>query len=90
MKKLHSKEKAKLASLSHCAFVDRLIWKSREYKCNIYEVQEDYTSKTCSNCGFLKQNLKGRIYNCDACNNVFDRDVNASKNIMLKYLTERA
>ena len=90
MRRLHRKEKSKLASLSHCAFVDRLIWKSREYKCDIYEVQEEYTSKTCSSCGFLKKELKGRTFKCDACNKIFDRDVNASKNIMLKYLTNRA
>ena len=90
MKRLHRKEKAKLAALSHCSFVDRLIWKSREYKCNVYEVQEDYTSKTCSACGFLKENLNGRTFECDACNKVFDRDINASKNIMLKYLTKKS
>lgn len=90
MKRLHSKEKAKLAALSHCAFVDRLIWKSREYECDVYEVNEDFTSKTCSHCGFLKKDLKGRTFECDACNKVFDRDINASKNIMLKHLTKRA
>ena len=90
MKKLNSKEKAKMASLNQCAFVDRLIWKSREFKCKIYEVPEDYTSKTCSNCGSLKTELKGRTYNCKCCNKIFDRDINASKNIMLKYLTEKS
>ena len=90
MKKLNSKEKAKMASLNQCAFVDRLIWKSREFKCKIYEVPEDYTSKTCSNCGSLKTELKGRTYNCKCCNKIFDRDINASKNIMLRYLTEKS
>lgn len=90
MRKLYSKEKAKLAAYSHCSFLDRLISKSREYNCKIYEIYEDYTSKTCSNCGNLKAELKGRAYNCGKCNEIFDRDINASKNMLLKYLTERA
>jgi IS605 OrfB family transposase len=88
MKKLNKKEKSKLASLKHCNFVDRLKNKSREYNCKIIEVKEDYTSKTCSNCGYLKNDLKGRVYKCDSCEMVFDRDMNASKNIMLKYINE--
>ena len=90
MKHLNKKEKAKLASLRHCGFLKRLIDKSRESSCKIYEVFEDYTSKTCSNCGFVKKDLRGRTFICDTCNKIFDRDINASKNIMLKYLTERA
>ena len=38
----------------------------------------------------LKTELKGRTYNCKCCNKIFDRDINASKNIMLKYLTEKS
>ena len=90
MKNLNKKEKAKLASLRHCGFLQRLINKSRESSCKVYEVFEDFTSKTCSNCGFLKKDLQGRTFICNACNKIFDRDINASKNIMLKYFTERA
>jgi putative transposase len=91
MKKLYKKEKSKIATLSHCAFSDRVSWKSREYNCRVFEVQEDYTSKTCSNCGFLKgpkDIIKDRTFVCDSCDCVFDRDMNASKNIMLKYLSK--
>ncbi|CAK0740771.1 transposase [Gammaproteobacteria bacterium] len=87
---LYKKEKAKMASWSHCTFLKRLISKSREYQCKIIEVKEDYTSKTCSNCGNVKKVMYGRTYNCKGCNLVFDRDINASKNILLKFFTERA
>jgi putative transposase len=41
------------------------------------------SSKTCSNCGNVKKELKlsERIYNCEVCKHIEDRDLNASKNI---------
>lgn len=42
------------------------------------------SSKTCSKCGNIKQNLGlgDRIYRCDKCGAVFDRDYNASLNLL--------
>ena len=43
------------------------------------------TSKRCSKCGKINQKLKGKeIFECPHCDNVLDRDVNASKNISWK------
>jgi putative transposase len=41
------------------------------------------SSKTCSNCGEVKKilTLKDRIFECDACGFVIDRDVNAAINL---------
>ena len=41
------------------------------------------SSKTCSNCGNIKKDLKlsNRIYRCEVCGHKEDRDLNASKNI---------
>ena len=41
------------------------------------------TSKPCSRCGWVKEDLelKDRVFRCDACGHVADRDVNASDNI---------
>jgi putative transposase len=41
------------------------------------------SSKTCSNCGCIKQDLKrgDEIYNCQDCGFVVDRDLNAAINI---------
>ena len=41
------------------------------------------SSKTCSRCGYIKKNLKlsDRIFKCDNCGLVIDRDYNASLNI---------
>jgi len=42
------------------------------------------SSKTCSTCGWIKQDLelKHREWTCDSCNETHDRDLNASKNIL--------
>ncbi len=41
------------------------------------------TSKTCSRCGWIKQDLtlKDRVFNCENCGIVIDRDYNAAINI---------
>lgn len=59
-----------------------------DYKCNWYgkefvKIDRFYpSSKTCSVCGKIKEDLKlsDRIYECE-CGNVIDRDYNAANNI---------
>lgn len=52
-----------------------------KYKC----VDERYTSKMCSICGNIKEDLKeNKIYKCEKCGKQMDRDVNGSRNIYLK------
>ncbi|MBR0203465.1 MAG: transposase, partial [Synergistaceae bacterium] len=40
-------------------------------------------SKTCSNCGHVKKDLKlsERIYKCPECGEIIDRDFNAALNL---------
>ena len=60
-----------------------------KYKCEragILFVEADRlfpSSKKCSCCGQIKKNLKlsDRIYRCEACGLVIDRDLNASINL---------
>lgn len=90
-KKLNKKSKSKMASYRHCAFVDRLKNKTREIS-NTYvlEINEAFTSKTCSKCGNQHQSLKNKdIYECSECQLKIGRDINASKNVMLRYFTKR-
>jgi putative transposase len=47
-------------------------------------VHEAYTSKTCSFCGCLTNVGDSKIYTCQECKQVVDRDINASKNILMK------
>jgi len=51
---LHSKTKRKLNQLSHFKFKQRLQSKARtKSHCEVYIVTEDFTTKTCTNCGSL-------------------------------------
>ncbi len=89
-KRLRKRYKSKLASLNHCWFVDYLKEKSKEYPyCKVIQTTEEWTSKTCGSCGIVDYDLgTKREYNCKNCKCVFDRDSNASRNILLKYLTK--
>lgn len=52
------------------------------------KVNPQYTSKTCSVCGNIKDNLtlKDRVYVCNKCDNEIHRDINASINILKRGL----
>jgi IS605 OrfB family transposase len=92
MSKLKKINKQKIAALSHCAFLDRLKFKTREYPgCNVLEVNESYTSKTCSGCGYQNDKLRNKdVFDCKSCDLKIGRDANAAKNIMLRYFSHRA
>ena len=64
-----------------------------KYKCQqagvwYIEVNESYTTQTCSCCGSRSSSPKGRAglrireWTCSACDTTHDRDVNAAKNIL--------
>lgn len=60
-----------------------------EYKAELYGIEVVIadrwysSSKTCHRCGHIKKDLKlsDRVYRCDCCGNVIDRDINASINL---------
>lgn len=66
-------------------FKQRLIYKCQT-KGNIYkEVDESYTSKTCSVCGSYDKDLGAKkVYNCTECGIKMDRDVNGCRGIYIK------
>ena len=90
-RKINKKTTNNMLSLSHYKFRERLIYKSKCYfKCDVHICREDYTSKTCTNCGNISINLGGkRIYNCEKCNIKIDRDINGARNILLKVLSSK-
>ena len=58
--------------------------KSVEYGCRCSVVTEEYTSKTCSFCGHMSNVYDKRLKICNHCNISIDRDINGSKNILIK------
>lgn len=73
-----------ILALSPGHMLEILEWKSVQFGIHFSKVNPVFTSKTCSNCGSIKQDLtlKDRTFNCSSCNYVIDRDLNACLNIM--------
>ena len=73
--------------VANCSFYtirEQLIRKAKERLIAIRLVERFYpSSKTCSNCGNYKKDLKlsQRVYHCNHCQEKIDRDFNASLNI---------
>jgi|SRR3989344_1850900 len=85
--KLTPNQKKLAYILSHYTFRMRLKSKCEEFGVRFIETEESYTSKTCSECGNKKEDLgSNKIYNCVECNNIFDRDVNGARNILIKVM----
>ena len=87
-KNMSKKHKARFASLRHCSLIDRIIDKTREFpKTKVFIETEEYTSKTCTNCGWLNNNLGSKKeFKCPCCGLNISRDTNGARNIMLKCL----
>jgi transposase len=82
---LNVMSKRVLGKLSHYKFRQRLQDKCLEYGCQYCEVNEYLTSKTCSKCGNVKNDLgDAKIYECEKCKIKIGRDVNAAINILIK------
>ena len=65
-------------------FKRQISYKCLKYGISLVEVPKFYpSSKTCSHCGKIKHDLKlsDRVYKCDECGLVIDRDFNASLNL---------
>ena len=73
-----------LNSLSHYKFKQHLLNKGKEYGCDVKIVTEEYTSQCCSKCGFLSNKYVDRTKKCPYCNLKINRDINGSRNILIK------
>ena len=81
------KNKHLAKDIANCSFYtikEYLVKKAKERNIIVRLVDRFYpSSKTCSNCGSYKKNLKlsQRVYHCNSCQVKIDRDFNASLNI---------
>ena len=82
---LNKMSKRLIVALSLFNFKERLKYKCAVNKINYKMVDEYYTSKMCSKCGNIDNNLGGsKVYNCKKCNLVIGRDYNGARGIYLK------
>jgi hypothetical protein len=71
--------------MRHYQFRQRLVFKCSSKRINCIEVDERYTSKTCSKCGNYKKDLgSNKIYNCNKCGIKMDRDINSCRCMIFK------
>lgn len=88
-RKLNSKTSRNMITWSHYAFRKMLMEKSELFPwVTVVECDEIYTSKTCGHCGDINKNLgSAKTFRCQRCSYVADRDINAARNILIRYLT---
>lgn len=85
--KLHSKTARSMLTWAHYRFKQKLINKAEEYSAKVYEVNEAFTSKTCSYCGRIQNIGSKGIFKCK-CGVEVDRDLNGARGIFLRTLSE--
>jgi len=86
-RKINRNTARKMMMLSHYKFRVRLIHKARQCGRALIIVNEAYTSKTCTACGWQNHKL-GRqdVFTCTTCKVKVGRDVNGARNILLRNL----
>jgi len=86
-KKNHNLNRA-VNDLKFYIFKERLLYKAQQKNKIVKLVNEAYTTQTCSFCGANNKPQQLKIYTCSSCNRSCGRDVNASKNILMKGIIE--
>jgi putative transposase len=82
---LRSMTKRIAMSLRFYEFHQRLKYKCDVHKIGYGKINEWMTSKMCSFCGNVKEDLGGKeMYDCDKCGIKMERDINGARNIHMK------
>jgi transposase len=76
------------SSLRFYQFREKLIYKCILNNCKYSLINEFNTTKSCSNCSTINNIGTSKEYICKKCKKEFPRDVNSSKNILLKGIVE--
>ncbi len=86
---ISSKTARSMINWAHYRFRESLKAKVALYpRCVLYICDEHFTSKTCGSCGHIHQDLgKNKTFVCPKCAYKSDRDINAARNILLRFLT---
>ena len=84
--KLKHKTSRAMLGWAHYRFKMKLKSKAEECSCKIIDCTEEYTSKTCGNCGTENQIGGKEVWTCKHCGCVHDRDINGARNILFKQM----
>lgn len=70
----------------HYTFRQRLINKAELLGKQVIVTDERYTTKVCGNCGQYNKITTEKEFTCTSCKTFLDRDINASRNILVRFL----
>jgi len=75
-----------LSDLKLYELKQRLVYKASLFRGKkVYLLDESYTTKTCSTCGTINYTVGcSKVFSCPRCSFINGRDLNASKNILMK------
>lgn len=82
--KLNKKTKRLMGMFSFFSFKQKLIWKCKTHDKQLLIINESYTSKTCTCCGFVNKKNSNETLSCSKCGFKLDRDIIGARNIYLK------
>lgn len=89
-RKIGSKTVRAMLSLGHSQFRERLKQVAQIHGSTVVEVNEAYTSKTCTRCGHIHTKLGGSsTFKCPHCGLVISRDINGARNITLRAMLDQ-
>jgi putative transposase len=85
-RRLNTKTVRSMLGMGHYTFRQRLKEVAARRGIEVVECTEEYTSKTCSCCGWLHPRLGGaKVFACQECGSRVDRDLQGAFNIFLKH-----
>jgi putative transposase len=78
-----------LYAVRHYSFREKLLHKANIKSKSVILCSEAHTSKTCTQCGNMKDDLAGdKVYICGSCGVSIDRDIAGARNILIRCLTK--
>ena len=83
---LSSKTKRSMDYFGFYQFKQKMRLMCHKKNCNLFIVNESYTTMTCTCCGVLNRIGSNKVYTCGSCNFIGPRDVCGARNILLKHL----
>lgn len=76
-----------MSVMAHGKFLERLKIKAEEITTRVHLVNEHMTTKTCGNCLYSQNGIgSSEDWKCHRCTVHLDRDNNAARNMLLRYL----
>lgn len=89
IRKLDTKTARAMLTWGHHRFKSHLKQAASRRGVVVIDVNESYTSKTCTGCGHVHEKLGGnRVFQCPNCGHKYDRDWGGARNIFIRALRD--